>query len=98
MGAREEELKRRIVKACGSIPRFSEESGIPKSTVYNAIERGIENTRTGTMDNIMHYVVKFESEAEGTDPPVDTSELVSLYRAMSAESRAALLDVARRMK
>lgn len=96
MGNREEKLRQRIVDMYGSIPKFSEVSGIPKSTVYNIFDRGIENTRTKTMDSVYEYIASDDEPDDGTMGG-DEAELMEMFGKMSAEQRAAIMDVARAM-
>jgi repressor LexA len=48
MGALENSLKKLIIDRYGSMRNFANAAGLPPSTVYNALDRGIANTRTET--------------------------------------------------
>ena len=96
MGNREDQLKQKIVDQFGSIPKFSEVSGIPKSTVYNIFDRGIENTRTKTMDMVYAFVLSADEPAD-EQVDGDEAELVGMFRKMSDKQRRALLIIAREM-
>lgn len=96
MGNREEELKSRIEQRYGSIPKFCDVSGLAKSTVYNIFDRGVENTRTKTMD-IVYYYLDMSGERDVEQLGDDERELVELFRRMNGRQRAALLDTARAM-
>lgn len=96
MGTREDELKRRIEQSFGSIKKFSDASGIPKSTIYNILDRGIENTRTKTME-LVYAHIKLDESPSDEDVSEDERELLDLFKKMSTEQRAAILEIARTM-
>ena len=48
----EEALRRLIKDKYGSIPAFAEKVDIPANSVYNALNRGLKNTRTELTDKI----------------------------------------------
>lgn len=52
MGKLEDALKALIKSEYGSVPKFAEQAGLPPTTVYNALDRGMANTRTETTDKI----------------------------------------------
>lgn len=52
MGALEEEIRRLIKEEYESIPKFSALIGVPQTSVYSALERGMANTRTELTDKI----------------------------------------------
>ena len=95
MGKREDMLRMRIEKQYGSIPKFCEASGLARSTVYNIFDRGVENTRTHTMDVVYAYVDMETSDADSISG--EEVELLVLFRKMNEKQRAALLDTARAM-
>ena len=48
----EDALRKLIKENYGSIPNFAEKIGMPSSSVYNALNRGLKNTRTELTDKI----------------------------------------------
>ena len=48
----EDAIKRLIKEKYGSIPKFAKEIGLPASSIYSSLERGIANTRTELSDKI----------------------------------------------
>ena len=52
MGKLEDALKALIKSEYGGVPKFAEQAGLPPTTVYNALDRGMANTRTETTDKI----------------------------------------------
>lgn len=48
----EEAVKRLIIAKYGSVRNFSSVTGIPHSSIYSALSRGLKNTRTETTDKI----------------------------------------------
>lgn len=94
MGTREDELKMEIERLYGSIPKFCRETGIAKSTIYNIFDRGIQNTRTKTMETVYAFVRLDPVEQDAPALDDDEQQLVDMFRKMDAENRARLLDVA----
>lgn len=95
MGNREEKLRQTILDAYGSIPKFSEVSGIPKSTVYNVFDRGVENTRTKTMEAIYSFILDEKiKDAQMSD---DEAELISMFHKMNDGQRMAIMTIVREM-
>ncbi len=48
----EDAIKRLIKEKYGSIPKFAKAIGLPASSIYSSLERGIANTRTELSDKI----------------------------------------------
>lgn len=48
----EDAIKRLIKEKYGSIPKFAKAIGLPASSIYSSLERGIANTRTELSDTI----------------------------------------------
>ena len=48
----EEAIKRLIKEKYGSVPKFAKTIGLPASSIYSSLERGIANTRTELSDKI----------------------------------------------
>ena len=94
MGKREEALKREIEKKYGSIPKFIEKTDVAKSTIYNVFDRGIENTRTATIERIRSFLDD-SGEVEKVDITEDESELLSTYRRLNEMDKAVVLRIAR---
>lgn len=95
MGNREDALKSEIENKFGSVPKFSEAAGIPKSTIYNIFDRGVVNTRTKTMELVYAALSLDEDEEDALDD--DEAELVEMFRKMNGKQRAAILETARAM-
>ena len=94
MGKREEALKREIEEKYGSIPKFIEKTDVAKSTIYNVFDRGIENTRTATIERIRSFLDD-SGEVEKVDMTEDELELLSTYRRLTEMDRAVVLRIAR---
>ena len=48
----EDAIKRLIKEKYGSIPKFAKAIGLPASSIYSSLERGIANTRTELSDKV----------------------------------------------
>lgn len=48
----EEAIERLIKENYGGVPKFAEKIDVPPTTIYNALRRGMANTRTETTDRI----------------------------------------------
>ena len=96
MGNREDALKHLIELEYGSIPKFSEVTGVPRSTVYNILDRGIENTRTKTMETV-YALVALDKEPEDDRLSDSESEVLDMFRKMSDEQRVAVIVMMRAM-
>lgn len=94
MGKREEALKREIEEKYGSIPKFIEKTDVAKSTIYNVFDRGIENTRTATIERIRSFLDD-SGEVKKVDMTEDELELLSTYRKLNEMDRAVVLRIAR---
>lgn len=90
--SREEALKRAIELKYGSVPKFCTATGIAPSTVYNIFDRGVENTRTKTMDTIYHYV-KFDESSEDGELDDDEKKLLEMFGKLSENKRSAVLSM-----
>lgn len=59
MGIYEDKVKAAIKKQYGSVPKMSLATGIPATTIYHALERGLDNTTTRTrymiIDSLFMY-------------------------------------------
>ena len=106
MGESEERVRKAIKAKYGSIPKMAEATGIPQNTIYHALERGLDNTRTETSKRIMDavrieyaYVTLPDSgeEQTGMELSHEESELLSLFRDMDGGRRALVLDMAREL-
>lgn len=52
MSSLENALKQLIKENYGGVPKFAEQIGVPPTSVYSALERGMRNTRTELTDKI----------------------------------------------
>ncbi len=52
MESLEDALKRLIKEKYDSIPKFADEIGVPHTSIYSALDRGMKNTRTELTDKI----------------------------------------------
>ena len=48
----EEAIRRLIKEQFGSVPKFAESIGVPTTSIYSALDRGMANTRTELTDKI----------------------------------------------
>lgn len=96
MGNREEDLRQRIESQYGSIPKFCEASGLPKSTVYNIFDRGVQNTRTRTMEKIFYYLHDYGGELE-SERDDSKDEFSVLFYSLDEEQREAVIATMRAM-
>ncbi len=81
-----EEAVRRLVKdGYGSIPKFAEKIDVPPTTVYNALDRGLANTRTELTDRIYREL----------NIDWDTAKLGNDYRGLrlKGDVRGSFVDV-----
>lgn len=92
MTSREEALKKAIELRYGSVPKFCAATGIAPSTVYNIFDRGVENTRTKTMDTIYYYV-NLDEFGEDNELDDDEKRLLEMFGKLSDNKRRAVLSM-----
>lgn len=95
MGDNEDMIREAIRLKYGSIPKMSEATGIPATTIYHALERGLENTRTETSKKIKYYLFDWDKPNERDTLTETEAELVRIHRGLSPEKQNALLVIAR---
>lgn len=80
----EEAVRRLIKEGYGSIPKFAEKIDVPPTTVYNALDRGLANTRTELTDRIYREL----------NIDWDTAKLGDDYRRLRLkDDRGAFVDI-----
>lgn len=93
MGALEDKVRRDINTKFGSIPRMAAEAGIPKNTIYHALERGLDNTTVKTRNQIYSALYDCSSSLDDLASGLSDDEvkLISLYRSLPDKGRSAVL-------
>ena len=98
----EEAIKRLIKLNFGSIPKFADRIGIPTTSIYSALERGMANTRTELTDKIYRALnIDWDTARLGDDYKAlkvkkpDTSGFtdVPLYGAIAAGTPIEMMEV-----
>ena len=90
-----------IERKYGSIPKMASLIGVAPTTIYHALERGLENTTVKTRRAILEPLYGKDSlevnyiEGVGSEQADGEHELLSLFRSMDEQGRAALLTMAR---
>ena len=103
MGEMENKVRKLINDQYGSIPKMAQALSVPQTTIYHALDRGLDNTTTrtrkmifdaiGIVEPSIHYaVVDLHSDELATS---DERELLALYRNMDGQHRSTLMDTAR---
>ena len=102
MGEYEDKVRAAIKEKYGSVPKMAETVGIAPTTIYHALERGIENTRTETSRKILDAL--FDDFVSSLFPTVaarvrlvenaDEAELLALFRSMDESGRERLIEQA----
>ena len=91
MVSKEEKVKNDIATKFGSVPKMAKQIGIPQTTIYHALERGLDNTTSKTRSAILdalygrteYAVVRIWSDEE--------EELIELFRKLPIKAQHALL-------
>lgn len=94
MGTKEDKAREAIKAKYGSVPKMAEATGIPKTTIYHALDRGLDNTTTRVRTQIEYALIDLPSvdENETKDEITnDERELLTYYRALSAKGKHAVL-------
>lgn len=100
----EDEIKEAIKKQYGSIRKMSLVTGIPATTIYHALERGIDNTTVKTRhmileslpfmrESILYSSVPIENESENLSD--EEQELVDIMRSITPQGQQQLMLFAR---
>ena len=104
MGEYEELVREKIKERFGSVPKMAEATGLAPTTIYHALDRGIENTRTETSKKILYAVFGYGKSqvtydfvpiAMQSDKSKQENELLAFFRMMSDEGRERLIEQAR---
>ena len=94
MGAKEEKVREAIAAKYGNVLSMSKKTGIPATTIYHALDRGLDNTRTRTRQMIEYALVDMNDERGngGDHEPCDDGEreLLAIYRKLSDDERELL--------
>lgn len=99
MGEYEEKVQAAIERKYGSISRMASETGIARTTIYHALERGLDNTTTKTRNAILAPLfgsegVSYHTVSIEPDMDVDERELLTMFRAMDERGKRQLLEIA----
>ena len=102
MGEYEDKVRAAIKEKYGSVPKMAEAVGIAPTTIYHALDRGIENTRTETLRRILDslfddYAFFLASTSKSKDSQLENTdevELLILFRSMDADGRERLMEQA----
>ena len=101
MGIYEDKIREAIKKQYGSVPRMSLATGIPATTIYHALDRGMDNTTTRTRYMIIESLFIDDSDVLGghksnsdklTD---DEKELIDIWRKITPAGQQQLMIAAR---
>lgn len=90
-----------IERKYGSIPKMASLIGVAPTTIYHALERGLENTTVKTRRAILEPLYGKDSlevnyiEGVGNEQADGELELLSLFRNMDEHGRGVLLATAR---
>ena len=95
MGVYEDELRRTIKVRFGSIPKMAEATGIAATTIYHALDRGMENTRTETSRKIKDAIYGSRRPfVQRVYVVPGEYELIDLFHSMDDEGRERLIEMA----
>ena len=75
---------------------MAEATGMPPNTIYHALERGLENTRTETSKKIKSFLFDWDDPHQ-TYLTDEERELVMSFRASNEEGKRTIMSVARAM-
>lgn len=98
MGTKEDKVREAIIAKYGSIKKMAESTDIPLTTIYHALDRGLDNTTTRTRTRIEYALVDmptYDGENPSGDFSNDERELIALYRNMDDKHKELLLENAR---
>lgn len=91
MGAYENEIRAAIRAKFGSVSKMAEALDVPKTTIYHALDRGIDNTTVKTRNMILD-ALKPEYD---TLPNAKEIELIKTFRTLSASNQETLIKIAK---
>ena len=98
MGNYEDLVRSAIKSKFGSIPKMSEATGIPITTIYHALDRGLQNTRSETLKRIQDSLFDWAIPEFGNDFSEDECELINCYRACDERGKAIIMATAKATK
>ena len=90
MGSLEDKVREDINTKFGSVPKMAKEVGMAATTIYHALDRGLENTNSRTK-KLIYEALYGSVEYVPSGLSKDEEELVELYRSLSARGRRAVL-------
>lgn len=98
-----EDVLREMIKAkYGSILGMAKATGIPKTTIYHALDRGLDNTTTRVRRQIESALgiepeaaAKEQFEANQYTLNDDETEIINVYRKISPEGKQAVMTLLR---
>ena len=94
MGAKEDKARQTIKDKFGSVPKMSKATGIPATTIYHALDRGLDNTTTRIRSRIEYALFELPPDTDTeTNASIadDERELIELYRKLSDKGKHAVL-------
>ena len=91
MATKEEQVRNDIVTKFGSIPKMASKIGMAPTTIYHALERGLDNTSSKTRSAILESLYGRTEYAVIRMWSDDEEELIELYRNLPANAKRALL-------
>lgn len=94
MGELEELARERIRELYGSIPKMAEAVGMPPTTIYHALDRGLDNTRTETSNKIKECLLGNPLKEGERVLSSGEERLLALFRGSSETGREHLLRIA----
>lgn len=94
MGELEDIARARIKELYGSVPKMAEAVGMPPTTIYHALDRGFDNTRTETSNRIKEALFGNPIHTSRNVLTDDELELVNHYRKANRFGKEQLLKMA----
>ncbi len=94
MGTKEDVAREAIKAKFGSVPKMSKATGIPATTIYHALDRGLDNTTTRIRTQIetaLFEVPNHGDSVQHDELTDDERELLAYYRSLSAKGKHAVL-------
>ena len=96
MGIFEDKVKAAIKVCYGSVPKMSQYTGIPATTIYHALERGLDNTTTKTRNMILDSLKIDDSDVLRPNSNLVSlsdyeKELIMLWRELPENAQRAIL-------
>ena len=92
LGNLEDKVRKDIYTKFGSIPKMASSIGMAQTTIYHALDRGIENTTSKTKQKILEALYSDEQEPVSTLLLDEEIELIRLYRSLPPLGKHAVLS------